>query len=57
MLACIVFCRAKWAKVGGTIYKKNCVVLLKVEGDFPQFAYVEDVLIGHDSLIHLFILL
>ena len=45
-------CRAKWAKVGGTVYKTNCVVILKVEVDFPQFAYVEDILVDHDSLVH-----
>lgn len=47
----LLFCRAKWAKVGGTVYK-NCIVVLKVEDDFPQFAYVEEIVVGHDSLVH-----
>ena len=44
--------RAKWAKVDGTVYKTNCVVVLKIEDDFPQFAYVDEILVCHNSLVH-----
>ena len=33
----------------------DCVCVcacVKVEDDFPQFAYVEEILVGHDSLVH-----
>lgn len=48
----LLLCRAKWAKVGGTVYKIDCMVVLGAEDDFPQFAYVEDILVGNDSLVH-----
>ena len=38
--------------MGGTVYKIDCMVVLRVEDDFPQFAYVEDILVGNDSLVH-----